>query len=262
MKTLIILFSLFVATYGFIQPEYFADRSISSQIAEAIEESKKQMPCGFPEIGVPPLAPLRFQQKRLRLGGDSLLIDGQFMNFRLDGLDEFDIDEFKVNAVLSTVRFNFMWPLIKVKTDYDATLGLLSMINPNRAGGARMTFVNSTIWGLIKYRLSPLSQKISIRSVEIRASVDNIISEIENLSSIKFLNKKMNQAIEEWLMIAVNENTENMAKFTDRVITPILNNQIGDLTLGDLLGMVGGGGGGGNEGEGPEKQPCIPPEDL
>ncbi|TMW42871.1 hypothetical protein DOY81_012052, partial [Sarcophaga bullata] len=59
MKTIfIVLATVAFAAAAQEKPDPFASRSISSSVTEGIEAIQQQMPCGFPDQGIPPLAPL------------------------------------------------------------------------------------------------------------------------------------------------------------------------------------------------------------
>lgn len=216
------------------------------------------MPCGFPGLGIPPLAPLRAAHREFNIDNGGIQAFGEVNNFRVDGLDNFDIVEFVVSTIRSRVNFKFNWNNVKLTTDYSMSSSL-DGFRMKRSGPATVTIKNLTVWGRISYSLGLIgSGGIKVKEISIYASLDEVKSEIEGLSKIKIINKKLNEIIEEWILLAINDNTENLATLTNEHVTPIVNSMVEGKTLRDIIGMVGGGGGG----EGGEKVPCVPPAEA
>ncbi|KAI8121092.1 hypothetical protein CVS40_7797 [Lucilia cuprina] len=257
MKYLLILLALMpLALAGEYEEIANAEaRSISSQVVDAIEAAKEQMPCGFPGLGIPPLAPLKIAHQEIAIDNSAVQAFGEINNFRLDGLNDFDIVEFKVSPIFSRVNFKFNWNHVYFNTDYE-----LSTARDNkgikRSGPAKFALKDLTVWGVIKYNLGLISGKLTLKEFSVYVSLGEVKSEIGGLSKIPIINRKLNRIIEEWFMLAVNDNTNKVAELTNSMVVPIVNDMLSDMSLSDLLGMLGGGGSGESE-----PVPCIPPED-
>ncbi|XP_065356896.1 uncharacterized protein LOC135951217 [Calliphora vicina] len=234
-------------------------RSISSQVVDAIEAAKEQMPCGFPGLGIPPLAPLKIAHQEIEIDIPAIQAFGEINNFRLDGLNDFDIVEFKVSPIFSRVNFKFNWNHVYFNTDYQMSSARGNM-GLKRSGPAKFALKDFTVWGVIKYNLGLISGNLSLKELSVYVSLGEVKSEIGGLSKIPIINRKLNRIIEEWFMITVNDNTNKVAELTNSMVVPIVNDMLSDMSLGDLLGMIGGGGSG--EGEPAEKVPCVPPQDA
>ncbi|XP_037960307.1 uncharacterized protein LOC119689534 [Teleopsis dalmanni] len=264
MKFLIVVFLALVAlttAAEFSEPLAAKERSISSQIVDAIEGAKTQMPCGFPGLGVPPMAPLKIGHKDININAGSFELEGAIDNFKLYGLNEFDIVEMKVSTITSKITFKFHFDIIHCKTVYNMLMRTGSNMKKvmNRGGNAKLALKDLTIWGTIKYSLGLIgSNGLRLKEFKVYASLGKVVSEIEGLSNIKIINRKLNEIIEEWIMLAINDNTDNMADISNDFVVPIANEIIGERTLTDLIGLIGGGG---NGEEGEEKEECIPPID-
>ncbi|XP_075150496.1 uncharacterized protein LOC142224598 [Haematobia irritans] len=234
------------------------DRSISSQIVDAIEAAKEQMPCGFPGLGIPPLAPLKISHKEINIDGESIKAHGEINDFRLDGLNDFDVVEFKLSTILSRVTFKFNWNHVFLTTNYDMATDI-NMLSPHISGLAKFAIKNLQVWGEAKYSLGILSGNIKLKSFNLYVSVEHVNSEIEGLSKYSIINKKLNQIIEEWVYLAINDNTENISDLTNGYLVPAVNDMIGDMSLSDLLGLIAGGGGSGSGSASQgEKEVCVP----
>ncbi|XP_061396176.1 uncharacterized protein LOC133331817 [Musca vetustissima] len=218
------------------------------------------MPCGFPGLGIPPLAPLKIAHKELNIDSDALMAIGEINDFRLYGLNDFDIVQLRIQALLRKGTFEFNWNHVYLETDYVMTTKV-SGVKMTRKGKAKFALKDLNIRGGFKYSMGILGGSIKLNYFDLYISVGEVKSEISGLSKIPIINRKLNQVIEEWVYLAINDNTENVALLTNGYLVPAVNEMIADMTLGDILGMVGGGGGSGGNGESVEKVPCVPPEE-
>ncbi|XP_067625375.1 uncharacterized protein [Eurosta solidaginis] len=258
MKFLLVLLAIAsVATSHEFQERIDAyDRSISSQVIEYIEKIQKQMPCGFPRLGLGPLSPARLSHREIALNSDSLAIGGEINDFILYGLDDFDIVNLRINVILSKITFEFKWPKMHFDTKYN-----MNMNTGNNKwklglnGRAKLAIEDLTVVGSAKY--SMLS-KLRLKELKVSATIGDAKSEIENLSSMKIVNKKLNEIVEEWILMVVNENTKEMEQLSNKFVVPLVNDKIGDATLSDLLALILGGGGGSQE----NQEECIPAEAI
>jgi len=260
MKILVVFLATVAIAFGAVDiqlPETIQGRSLSSIVVDAIEAFKLQMPCGLPEYGIPVLAPLRTSYQKISINGESVILDEELMDFALWDLDNFEIVEFQINVALMKVKFRFDWHSPHLVTDYNMWLQRLFGANMNvqRKGPAKFGLKDLTVWGEIKYRIS-LSRRLTIRSIDIRASVGDVNSQISNLSNNRIMNKMMNGIIEEWLMMVINENEEQMAALSDKHLTPLANRIIGGRKIDDIIAWITGGGSGQTPFDGEQ---CVPP---
>lgn len=214
------------------------------------------MPCGFPGMGIPPLAPLKINHKAVNIALPFFELKGSVDNFRLNGLNDFDIAEMKVNAILSKVTFRFVFNNINVDTMYDMSMMLkkygftIKMIG---AGPAKFAIKDMQIWGTMKYSLGVLSGKLKLKTLEVRTHIGDVESDIEGILGEGMVNHKMNDIIEEAVELAVNENEDMIAETIETMALPMVNSVLDDMSLTDLVGAGSGG-------EGGEKEACLPLE--
>lgn len=216
------------------------------------------MPCGFPALGIPPLAPLKIPHKEINLDTEALQVQGVVDNFRLNGLNDFDIDEMKINAITSKVNFRFIFRNVNVDTQYDLRVLLKKAgftINLVGNGPAKFAVKNIDVKGVLKYSLGVLSGKLKLKTLNIRTQIGEVESDIEGILGEGGINEKMNDALAEIVELAVNENEDAIADTIESIAVPMVNEALADITLAELISSAGGGG------DGEEKEKCIPPSD-
>ena len=218
---------------------------------------QKQMPCGFPDQGIPPLAPLYIPHRSIDIDTEVLKLSGTVDNFLLNGLNDFEIAEMKVNAITSKVVFRFIFNNVNVDTDYDLKLYLKKAgftINMVGAGRGKFAIKDMAIWGTMKYSLGIVSGKLKLKSLDVRTHIGEVDSDIEGILGEGAVNHKLNEVLEEAVTMAVNENEDMIAQTIEDMALPLVNGVLDEYKLSDLIGGIGGGG----EGES-EKVECIPP---
>lgn len=212
------------------------------------------MPCGFPGLGIPPLAPLKINHQEININHPAIRLVGSIDNFRLNGLNDFDIAEMKVNAITSKVTFRFIFNNVNVDTLYDFQLMLKKAgftINMVGAGPAKFAIKDMQIWGVMKYSLGVLSGKLKLKTLEVRTHIGDVESDIEGILGEGVVNHKMNDVLAEAVELAVNENEDMIADTIEAIALPAVNSVLDEFKLTDLVGSIGGG-------DGTEKTECIP----
>lgn len=200
-----------------------------------------QMVDGWEQYGIPPLAPLKISHKDFNLGGDEMFAKGEFDDLEVNGLNEFEIKVMNSNLVLSRVTYELLFASLNVTTKYKANVGAGYQLE--RDGGAFLALENLKVSGVIKYTTGLGGSKIfRIKEIQVNIVVDKVVSNIENLSKYRILNRKLNEIVEEFINITINENTELVADWIDNTVTPICNDLIGDRSIKDLLDIINGGG--------------------
>ncbi|KAI8042152.1 uncharacterized protein LOC128262153 [Drosophila gunungcola] len=231
-------------------------QSISSTIVDLIEGLKEQMPCGFTGLGIPPLAPLRIEHKTVDIDTSALKAQGTVDHFRLNGLNEFDVDEMKVNAITSKVTYKFTFRNVNVDTQYDLSVLLKKYgftINLIGAGRAKFAIKDMVIWGTLKYSLGMVSGNLKLKSLEVRTHLGEVDSEIEGILGDGTINEKMNEYLAEAVELAINENEDLLADTIESIALPAVNSILDEISIAEVIAGAGGG-------EGGEKEVCIPPE--
>ncbi|XP_039951909.1 uncharacterized protein LOC126753191 [Bactrocera neohumeralis] len=254
MKIAIFLLALVGLATATQVAETYADRSLSSTAVNVIENMRDQMPCGFPGVGIPPLAPLKIPHKEVNIDTEALQLQGVVENFRLNGMDDFDIDEMKINAVTSKVNFLFTFRNVNVDTEYDLRLLLKKAgftINLVGSGPAKFAVKNISVKGVVKYSLGLLTGKLKLKTLEIRTHIGEVESDIEGIMGEGDINEKLNEYLAEIVEAAVNDNEDLITETIESLAVPKVNSALGDMSLADMIAAVGGNS--------DEKDKCIPP---
>lgn len=215
-------------------------RSVSSIITDGLEALKVQMVDGWPQYGIPSLVPLEISHKDFNIGSEELFANGFIDSCEVHGLNGFDIIKMEVNMIRSRITYEFNFGSLNVTTQYKADVGAGYHIE--RDGGAFLALENLRVYGVIKYSTGIVTGNLQIKEINVNFEVGNVVSQIENLSKYRIMNRKLNEIVEEFINITINENTELVADWINDAATPVVNDLIGDRSLQDLINLIVGGG--------------------
>ncbi|EDW03222.1 uncharacterized protein LOC6562783 [Drosophila grimshawi] len=226
-------------------PEIYAgqSRSASSIIVDALEAIKVQMVEGWPQYGIPPLAPLEIHHKDFNYETGEMHANGALDDVIVSGLNEFEIVKMSVNLPLSRITMEFNFASLNLTTKYKADVGAGWQMA--RDGGAFLALEDLNISGQIRYSTGLVGSNnyLRIKGIQLQIVVGNVVSNIENLSKYRIVNRKLNEIIEEFINLTINDNVDFVTEWIDSTVTPACNNLIGDRTLKDIIDLIGGGGG-------------------
>ncbi|XP_064542148.1 uncharacterized protein LOC135431128 isoform X2 [Drosophila montana] len=215
--------------------------AIDNIIVDALESCKLRMVEGWPQYGIPPLAPFEIQHKDFNFGTGELHATGALDGLVVRGLNEFEIRNMSVNPILSRIKFELQFASLNLTTQYEAQVDAGYQVARN--GGAFLALEDLNMSGQIKYATGVLgsSNNLRIKGIELNIVAGNVVSNIENLSKYRILNRKLNDIVEEFISLTINENTDLVADWVDSTVTPICNDLIGDRSIKDILDLIGGG---------------------
>ncbi|EDV58624.1 uncharacterized protein LOC6540760 [Drosophila erecta] len=221
------------------EPLSAQERSISSVIVDGLEAFRGVLQNGSPKHGLPVLAPMKAAKRSFEINSGEFSGTFGVENFELQGLDQYEIITMNMDVIRSRLTFNINFASLNFTTDYEVDMG--SGYRIKRNGGAFFALEDLNIQGKISYSLGVFTSQLRVKDVLIYPSVGNVNSQIENLSQYRIFNRKLNEIIEEFVTLTINENTDFVADWVSEQATPICNDLIGDRTLSDIIAIITGG---------------------
>ncbi|XP_022224995.2 uncharacterized protein LOC111075814 [Drosophila obscura] len=218
------------------EPLAVEGRSMGSIILDLLEVFRRLLETGYGPM--PKMAPAEVKHQTFKFSTGEFSASGEINDFVLEGLNGFEVIIMDVDAIRSRVDFELNFGSINFTTQYQADVG--SGYRMKRDGGAYLALEDFNLKGRISYSLGIISKQMKVKSVLVYPSVGNVASEIENLSKYRIFNRKLNEIVEEFITLTVNENTEFVATWFNELVTPLCNDLIGDRTLSDLIAIITG----------------------
>ncbi|XP_017068004.1 uncharacterized protein LOC108105788 [Drosophila eugracilis] len=221
------------------EPLSAQDRSFSSVIVDGLEAFRVVLQNGSPNHGIPVMAPMTVSQRSFDFSSGEFSGSIGVEDFTLEGLDQYEVVAMKMDLIRSRVTFEINFKSVNFTTNYEVDMG--SGYRIKRDGGAFFALEDLNIQGRISYSLGVFTSQLRVKDILIYPSVGNVNSQIENLSKYRIFNRKLNEVIEEFVTLTINDNTDFVASWVSEQATPICNDLIGDRTLSDIIAIITGG---------------------
>ncbi|KAI8121097.1 uncharacterized protein LOC111689836 [Lucilia cuprina] len=240
---------------------------LSWQVRRFIRKMQKQMPCGWPQYGIPPLAPLKVREAEVSLKKGILETIDKVFRFRVDGLDDFKINRFKLNMFTSKVKFDFLFRNVKASaakyetdTILDAMRQLGLSVEYEGDGSLEFGLKNLRIAGTLKYKIPILWGSIKITSLKTEITLEKCTSDITGFMGDGSINRMINRQIENFVEMGVNGNTQEISDFIENNLVPKVNKMLKGNDFWTIIDYIFSS----TEGEGeddPIVTTCVPPAD-
>lgn len=215
---------------------------MASIILDYVETIKKRMPCGFPQLGLPPLAPLVINNQSINFDYRASMARGHIDQFVLEGLNEFDFPELRLNILASELVFRVKFDGIYLRTLYDLKMKLEEfgfVLNLEGNGPAALNVTGIEFWGKVKFAVNIVKGKIRVKSIDFQSHIDDIKTNIKGIlgegNANALLNNLLPKAIQ---MITNGEDNKIMQTIVELVGLPMLNEILEGLSLDDLMNMM------------------------
>ncbi|XP_075150491.1 uncharacterized protein LOC142224593 [Haematobia irritans] len=240
---------------------------LSWQIRRMIRKVQKQMPCGWPQYGIPPLAPLKLREAEISLKKGILETVDKVWKLRVDGLDNFKIQKFKLNMFTSKITFDFLFKNIvasasKYETDtiLDAMRQLGLSVEYEGDGTLDFGLKNLRIAGTLKYKLPILWGSIKITSLKTQITLESCTSEITGFMGDGSINRMINRQIENFVEMGINNNQAEISDFIEDNLVPKVNKMLKGNDFWTLIDMIFSSSEGESEDD-PIVSNCVAPAD-
>jgi len=220
---------------------------LDATVKGAIEDLLSQLPCGFPEYGIPPLAP--YTNPSLDVRFDRPLFKALFrmVRFRFDGLERMEIKKLQVSYTFSkkvVFHFNFKELILtayKMKTDalVDFMERLGFSVRYEGSGPMKFVLENFSIQGKFKYTMPILWGSIKIYNFECVLSLGGVSSDIGGILGEGSVNRMINDRIEYEIPAFVNGNQAEISRLIEQSVVPTVNEQLKGKKIWYLLSQAG-----------------------
>ncbi|XP_036344994.1 uncharacterized protein LOC118754237 [Rhagoletis pomonella] len=204
---------------------------LNSQAKKAVRNFMEQMPCGWPDLGVPPLAP--YTNAELNLKASNSVVESllQLIRLRVDGLDRMDIKTMKVSYTFKKkVKYHFVFRELKATAynyNTDTFIDLLNQLGLSvgylGSGPLEFALKDLSIQGQFKYKMPFLWGSIKIYKFEAKVTLGGVSSNIGGLLGDGKLNQLINDQIETIIPNYINSNQNEISEKIENIVAPRVN---------------------------------------
>lgn len=220
---------------------------LNSQAKKAFKNIIKQMPCGWPEHGIPPLAP--YTNPNLEVHITQAVVDSliQLLRFKFEGLDGMEIKKLKVSFTFNKrVKFHFHFKhltatatTMNTDTFVDLMEQLGLSVRYEGSGPLDFSLENLSIHGSFKYKMPIFFGSIKIYNFNAIVNLGGVTSNIGGILGNGALNELINDQIEFLIPTFVNGYQEEISDTIEKLFVPQANALLKGKKLWNVLGMLG-----------------------
>ncbi|XP_055377931.1 uncharacterized protein LOC129609832 [Condylostylus longicornis] len=212
---------------------------IADDVRAAIENVKKQMPCGFPEHGIPPLAPFEHEFQSVELEHDLVSILGNISNVFAIGADNFDIRQCSFSLLKRTLtlelnlnnfhvqRGNYVLDALAFAGNRELTI--------NGAGDVDFSIQNVNLKATAKFGIIG---GINLQDFHSTLDVGSVKSQITGLIGGGLPNDVINSVIEELILTTVKDHRAEISEIIKQVAVPLIEKFIKEMKFIDFMDVV------------------------
>ncbi|CAD6997373.1 uncharacterized protein LOC105665409 [Ceratitis capitata] len=240
---------------------------LSWQLRRFIRKFQKQMPCGFPQYGIPPLAPLKKSEASVHFESGIFETLDLFTRLRVDGLDDFKINKFKLNVIFKKITFDFTFNNIRATAPFYSTDTILDALNQlglsvqyEGDGSLEFGLKKLRIAGTLKYKIPLLWGSIKILSLKTTISLGECESNITGFLGDGALNSLMNKKLESAVLGGINNNQQLISESIENNLVPYVNSLLKGNDFWTLIDLILSGDDGASEDDEIVTN-CVAPED-
>ncbi|XP_034100883.1 uncharacterized protein LOC117565744 [Drosophila albomicans] len=219
---------------------------LNSQAKKAVKNLMEQLPCGFPEYGIPPLAPYTNADLSIHLAQSVVDTLVQFLRFRFDGLETMEIKKMKVSYTFSKkVKYHFNFKELKASAhvlNTDTLIDLLKelglSVRYEGTGPLSFSLENLSIQGQFKYKMPFIFGSIKIYNFECVVGLGGVTSHIGGILGNGRINEMINDIIEYEVPAFVNGRQKQISDKIESIFVPLVNDKLKGHKVWYLLGML------------------------
>ncbi|XP_034472489.1 uncharacterized protein LOC117780173 [Drosophila innubila] len=218
-------------------------------LRELTEFLRLQMQCGYPERGIPILAPAQRAFKAIDISTDSFRCEGNFTDLSVVGLDGFEFYKLKWSNIKHNIQFDMTFPRIQLNSS-NYKLNILSHLLGSDVsmwgdGVFDLELINLRANGSFVIRPSTLTQGTHIKSWKVDWQLGKSNSKITGIMGKNLMVSKIfNQFIDEFFELLINDNPNEISQFMEQLIVSPMNSVLENVAWYEIsaiiLGLVKG----------------------
>ncbi|XP_016989622.1 uncharacterized protein LOC108051871 [Drosophila rhopaloa] len=219
---------------------------LNGSAKKAIKGLLNQMPCGWPQYGIPPLAPYTNANLRIHLAEsvvDTLL---QFLRFRFDGLENMEVKQLKISYTFSKkVKFHFKFKELKASAhfldtntfvDFLKQLGL--SVRYESSGPLSFSLEDLSIQGEFKYKMPFIFGSIKIYKFSCVVGLGGVTSNIGGIMGNGRINEFINDMVDKEVPAFINGYQKQISAKIEEIFVPLVNAHLTGHKIWYLISML------------------------
>ncbi|XP_037037130.1 uncharacterized protein LOC119074891 isoform X2 [Bradysia coprophila] len=218
---------------------------VDDSIRNLLESLRYSLRCGFPDQGIPPLAPLYIKSAEVNERGLLYNIQGNVRDFTVAGIDGYTVDTATLNVLTLRASIGITFPRISLTSLYNLDALLLRFIPIFGHGRLAFDVNDLSVQANGRMVLSLRTGRLNLTSLDVDVNMGSPFSDSTGVYDSRMLSTIFNIGFERIVQTIFNDNKENLETELENLLIPFANQYLNELTLADLVnGGIGGGTGG------------------
>ncbi|XP_017108749.2 uncharacterized protein [Drosophila bipectinata] len=218
------------------------------ELRELTEFIRLQMRCGYPDRGVPVLAPAQVAYQEIAINTENFGCNGNFTDLVVEGLDGYEISQLEWSNIRHTIKFDIKFPKISLKSS-NYKLNLLAGLFGDRFslwgdGAFDLELIDFRAHGSFIIRPTTATSGVHVQSWKVDWELGEAKSQTTGIMDSRLYSKFVNELVKEYLDILVNDNPAEVSQFMEELIVPPMNVVLANVAWYEItaiiLGLVNG----------------------
>ncbi|KAJ6636437.1 hypothetical protein Bhyg_15027 [Pseudolycoriella hygida] len=235
--------------------EFETNSVIDDSLRNLLESLRYSLRCGFPDQGIPSLAPFYLKYAELNERGLLYRVQGDIRDLTIAGLDGYTVDIATLNILTLRTTIGLTLPKLSLSSFYNFDALLLRFIPIFGHGRLNLDVNDLSVVANARLTISLRTGRLNMTSLDIDVNMGSTFSDSTGVYDSRIVSTLFNIAFERTLRDVFDNNKENLETFLENLLIPLANGYLNELTLQDLLGLIGGGSGGSGRSDGPHLDP-------
>lgn len=251
LEVLVLSLAVCSVTSLTVQPQVVGTNEIDTRsivddsIRDLLESLRYSLRCGFPEQGIPPLAPLYIKSAEVNERGLLYNIRGDVRDLTVAGLDGYTVDTATLNVLTLRASIGITFPRISLSSLYNLDALLLRFIPIYGHGRLAFDVNDLSVQANGRITLSLRTGRLNLTALDVDVNMGSPLSDSTGVYDSRIVSTFFNIGFERIVQTVFNDNKANLETALENLLIPFANQYLNELTLADLVnGGIGGGGGG------------------
>lgn len=217
---------------------------IDDSLRNLLENLRYSLRCGFPDQGIPSLAPFYIKSADVNERGLLYNVRGNVRDFTVSGLDGYTVDVATLNVLTLRWSVGLTFPKVSLSSFYDFDALLLRFIPLYGHGRLHFDVNDVPIQANGRISLNIRTGRLNLTSLDVDINMGSTFSDCTGVYDSRIVSTLFNIAVERTVRDVFDNNKANLETSLENLLIPLANQYLNELTLQDLLNLIGGGSNG------------------
>ncbi|XP_030377117.1 uncharacterized protein LOC115626009 [Scaptodrosophila lebanonensis] len=233
---------LTIALCGLLSCPLTSATAFDDTLREVTEFLRLQMRCGYPDRGIPPLAPLEVPYKAVDNQAGGFNFKGNFTDLSIAGLDGFEFSKLEWNNIFHTIKFDVVLPHLKLSSSNYKLNILAHLLGLDLSlwgdGVFDLELINLRAYGSFIIRPTSATNGVYVKSWKVVWELEEARSQTTGIMGSRVYSKVVNDLIKEFLELLINDNPDEISQFMEDLIVPPLNEVLANVAWYEITAVI------------------------